>query len=106
MSESVYDEPRTIELLRSESRLSAEERKQERWWSETLEWLESVRWEEAADRVEEASTGWDNWRGFPLPGFESPRYLSERERQYKAWFRGSSPEAERARHIRMQSEGA
>ena len=87
------DEPRT-----------PEQRKQERWWKETDEWLERSDMEHAADRVEALSTGWEDWRGFPLEGFESPRFLTERQREYKRWYRGSSPEAALARSIREGQE--
>ncbi len=66
---------------------------------EALANYERAELERAADRVEEASIGYEDWRGFPLEGFESPRYLSERQREYKSWYRGSSPAAARARRI-------
>ena len=95
MSKSVYDEPETLRLLGLDKRREARDPDEE-----FLRELDNRDMERAADRVEELSAGWVDWRGFPLPGFESPRFLSEREHEYKRWFRGSSPEAERARRAR------
>ena len=67
---------------------------------ETVEYLDDLRWEEATDDVERLSQGFVDARGFPLEGFESPRYLDDRRRAYKAWYRGDSPEAARSRRIR------
>jgi hypothetical protein len=89
---SVYEEPETLRLLGLDNRrekISPEE--------EFLRELDRRDMERAADEIEELSAGWTDWRGFPLPGFESPRFLSAREEEYKRWYRGSSPEAERAR---------
>lgn len=83
-------------LSRNEPRETREEREE----LEFLRRLDNLDMERAADRVEELSTGWEDWRGFPLPGFESPRFLSEREREYKRWYRGDSPEAARVRRVR------
>jgi hypothetical protein len=83
-------------------RTTPEDRKNDRFWRETdelLDRMEDERMEEAADRIDEASAGWTDWRGFPLEGFESSRFLTEREREYKRWYRGSSPEAARVRRI-------
>jgi hypothetical protein len=92
---SVYDEPETLRLL------GLNKRREERDPNEEfLRELENRDMERAADRIEELSAGWVDWRGFPLPGFESPRFLSERDREYKSWYRGSSPDAERARRAR------
>ena len=98
-SSNVYEEPETLRLLGLDER----EARDDPFWRETEKLLRSLDYEEmerSADRIEELSAGWVDWRGFPLPGFESPRFLTEREREYKAWYRGSSPEAKRARRAR------
>jgi hypothetical protein len=92
---SVYEEPETLRLLGLDKRREKRDPDEE-----FLRELDRRDMERAADRVEELSAGYVDWRGFPLPGFESPRFLSEREREYKAWYRGSSPEAKRARRAR------
>jgi hypothetical protein len=88
----VYEERETLRLL------GLLEQREER--DPDVEFVRRLDMEREADVVEEACAGWDDWRGFPLPGFESPRYLNEREREYRRWYRGSSPEAARARRIR------
>ena len=74
------------------------------FWRETEKFLRHVENEElerAADRVEAASADWvDELTGFPLPGFESPRYRTEEQLAYKRWYRGDSSGAARARSIR------
>lgn len=99
-----YEEYERSEQALRQRQQTPEQRRQERWWNETDELLRNRDMERAADEVEELSAGWADWRGFPLKGFESPRFLSEREREYKRWYRGSSPEAARARHIREGDE--
>lgn len=94
---NVYEEPETLRLL------GVREEREDPFWRETEEFLRRLDIEDmerAADRVEEYSAGWTDWRGFPLPGFESPRFLSAQQREYQTWYRGSSPEAARARSVR------
>lgn len=93
---SVYEEPKTLRLLG----LDKPRREPRDPDEEFLRELDRRDMERAADRIEELSAGWVDWRGFPRPGFESPRFLSEQEREYKRWYRGSSPEAVRARSVR------
>ena len=92
----------TERLLSRSERREPRETREEREDLELLRRLDNLDMERAADRVEEASLGWEDWRGFPLEGFESPRFLNEREREYKRWYRGSSPEAA---HVRRIHEG-
>jgi hypothetical protein len=98
------------ETERMLSGLDAVREKRDPFWEQTerlLERHEHQAWEKRADRVEEASVGWeDELTGFPLPGFESPRFLTEQQRAYKAWYRGSSPQAARARSIREGGRNA
>lgn len=96
----VYREEETWRLLEPQRHQTPEERRQERWWDETEKLLERMDLERAADTVEKLSADYVDFRGFPLPGFESPRFLSEREREYKRWYRGSSPDAAHVRRIR------
>jgi len=87
------------ERLLSRTEREPRETREERENREFLRRLDNLDMERAADEIEELSMGYEDWRGFPLPGFESPRFLNEREREYKAWYRGSSPAAARTRHI-------
>ena len=63
----VWDEPQTYRLLGLDAR-EPDETDDEKF----LRRLDENDWERAADRVEQASIGWEDWRGFPLEGFESP----------------------------------
>jgi len=90
---SVYEEPETLRLLGLD-RLPKEQN------DPNEEFLRRLDMERAADLIEELCAGWTDWRGFPLPGFESPRFLSEREKEYKRWYRGGSPEALRSQRAR------
>ena len=92
MSKSnVYEERETLRLLgldKPREKLDAEE--------EFLRELDNRDMERAADRVEEACEGWRDWRGFPIPGFESPRFVSARESEYRDWYRSRDGERTRA----------
>jgi hypothetical protein len=91
MSKSnVWDEPETQRLIGLD-KLRKEHDEDEALLRE----LHNEDAERAADRVEEACQGWRDWRGFPIPGFESPRFVSQRESEYKAWYR--SRDGERTR---------
>jgi hypothetical protein len=94
------DERFWAETERLLSHAEPRETRQEREDLEFLRHLDNLDMERAADEIEELSAGYVEWRGFPLAGFESPRFLSEREREYKRWYRGDSPEAARVRRIR------
>ncbi len=87
---NMYEEPETLRLLGLDKLRDEPEDLDEKYEA----------WERAADRVEQACEGWTDSRGFPLPGFESPRFLSAREEEYKRWYRGTSPEAARTRRNR------
>ena len=79
-------------LSRNEPRETREEREDR----EFLERLDDLEFERAADRVEELSADWTDWRGLPLEGFESPRFLTERQREYIAWHRSRCEAFERS----------
>lgn len=75
------------------------ETREDRENEDFLRHLDKVDMERAADRIEELSAGYVDWRGIPMEGFESPRFLTERERSYMQWHR-SSPLAANVRRIR------
>lgn len=68
--------------------LSAKLKREREEDRETLAMLEQIRKmdrEAAADRVEQALSGWKDDFGRPIEGFESPRFLTARQREYMDW---------------------
>jgi hypothetical protein len=57
--------------------------------------LEALDKERAADHVEEVLALWKDPWGYPLPGFESPRFIDARKAEYYSWL--MSPAGARTR---------
>jgi hypothetical protein len=58
----------------------ADTREEDRQAMEVCDFLEQLDAERAADAVEEVLDGWrSSLTGYPLEGFESPRYVDERK---------------------------
>ncbi len=63
----------------------AKERREDREAMGLCDWLEDEDKEDAFDRVEQVLVGWKDDRGLPREGFESPRFLSPRQKAYVEW---------------------
>lgn len=58
--------------------------------------LEKLEKERAADEIEDCLLGWkDGLSGYPIKGFESPRFVDARKAAYLRWL--TSEEGERTR---------
>jgi hypothetical protein len=68
----------------------AKERREDREAMELLDWIEDSDVEDAFDRVEQVLVGWKDDRGLPREGFESPRFLSPRQKAYVEWIQSEA----------------
>ena len=88
------------------------ERREARDASAFADEIEELDAEAAADAVEEVLRGYENpLTGLPPAGLESPRFRSERERQYISWIHSEAGRRTRANvhprlHERLERERA
>jgi len=87
-------------------------RREDRDAAELCDWIEEVDAERAADEIEQVFAGYcDPLTRIPYEGFESPRFRSERERQYISWIHSEAGRRTRANahprlHERLERERA
>lgn len=84
-----------LERLVDKSDRGRRERQEDREAMGLCDELERLDREAAADRVEAVLFGWKDRYGRPLQGFESPRFTTQRQRDYIEWIQ--SPAGARTR---------
>jgi len=69
----------------------ARERREDRDAAELCDRIEEADAERACDAIEEVFRGYvDELTGYPLPGFESPRFVDTRREEYARWIQSEA----------------